>query len=466
MDNANTAAAEVEKVYTVAAAGLSRLAAVIEKLNKRAVKLGCAPIAFEQVGEVYSKTIRDPLTHIEMVVRLVDVLLCGKQPGVNGWQLVATIAPVKADDGSVANIVNVVPGFQGIPVEYRTVKMTCQHCNTLRYRNDVALLQEISTGTYKQIGRNCLADFLRSGDADALLGYADIIESARNAFDEESGGLGSASADAVKLVELLTWTCSIVAKVGAYVSKKKADIEGIMPTSFIAREVIIGRGKEADKARVEFQPTEANVEKAKLVIDWCRNVLPGLVEQDEANDYLYNLKISTANSECLIKLIGVAASAVSAYDRHISQKAEAANKVISKHFGVVGERINFLKVTVLRITSFDGFYGTSYASTLLTEDGNVAVWLGSSPIQSHVESVKADGTVTYTAGTANVGDKVVISATVKAHDNYKGACQTKLSRCQTWTPAGIEAELAKQAKKVAREAKKASKATKAAAQAA
>ena len=73
-------------------------------------------------------------------------------------------------------------------------------------------------------------------------------------------------------------------------------------------------------------------------------------------------------------------------------------------------------------------------------------WFGSVPLRT-----PADGKLVEN------GQRVVISASVKKHDEYKGVKQTILTRCTTWTDEGLALERAKQEKKAARDAKKAAK---------
>lgn len=78
-----------------------------------------------------------------------------------------------------------------------------------------------------------------------------------------------------------------------------------------------------------------------------------------------------------------------------------------KHTGEIGKRQTF-KVTVIRAFEFNGFYGMTHFVTMVAEDGCCLMSKG--------------------AFKAEVGDKLVIKATVKAHDEYKGQAQTVVQR--------------------------------------
>lgn len=82
----------------------------------------------------------------------------------------------------------------------------------------------------------------------------------------------------------------------------------------------------------------------------------------------------------------------------------------SEYIGEVKERLRDLKVTLTSIRSFEGYYGTSMVYTFM-QDENVLVW------------------ITTSCKDVEVGDTLLLTGTVKSHDEYRGVKQTKLSRC-------------------------------------
>lgn len=86
----------------------------------------------------------------------------------------------------------------------------------------------------------------------------------------------------------------------------------------------------------------------------------------------------------------------------------------SKHFGTVGQRVRKLRVTFIREAIFEGFYGATFVSTLMTDEGNVLVWKSS----------------TCLLGVRKPGTRFDLTATIKAHIEYNGVKQTVLSRCK------------------------------------
>lgn len=82
--------------------------------------------------------------------------------------------------------------------------------------------------------------------------------------------------------------------------------------------------------------------------------------------------------------------------------------VKKKITGEVGERLEFT-ATVTRQNSFDGMYGTTFFTTLVTKD-RVCLIVKSGSFYPEV------------------GEKLKFKATVKSHDDYKGQAQTVIQR--------------------------------------
>ena len=91
------------------------------------------------------------------------------------------------------------------------------------------------------------------------------------------------------------------------------------------------------------------------------------------------------------------------------RKAEfAAIDAASQHIGTVGARIVF-ELVLEAVFYVETVYGTLHIHRLRSLDGNIVIYKG--------QPLKA----------AN-GDKIAIKATIKAHEEYKGAKQTIISR--------------------------------------
>lgn len=85
-------------------------------------------------------------------------------------------------------------------------------------------------------------------------------------------------------------------------------------------------------------------------------------------------------------------------------------KSLSEYIGDIKERIRDIEVVLTNIRQFDGYYGMC---TIYTFDfnNNVLVWITSSEKDF------------------SIGEKLILTGTVKKHNEYKGVKQTELSRC-------------------------------------
>jgi len=90
-------------------------------------------------------------------------------------------------------------------------------------------------------------------------------------------------------------------------------------------------------------------------------------------------------------------------------EAEDARKAGTQFIGKVGERIRGLKIKVVRVVTGESQWGIWRIATCRTEDGNTVV------IKSGAFRVSEN-------------DELVITGTVKAHDEFRGEKQTQLER--------------------------------------
>lgn len=81
-----------------------------------------------------------------------------------------------------------------------------------------------------------------------------------------------------------------------------------------------------------------------------------------------------------------------------------------EYFGEPKTRYKGIKAKVVGSYGFDGFYGWVHIEKLLTENGEVLVYMGASGFEW------------------DVSDDVIIDFTVKSHEEYEGEIQTKILR--------------------------------------
>ena len=98
--------------------------------------------------------------------------------------------------------------------------------------------------------------------------------------------------------------------------------------------------------------------------------------------------------------------------------ADAAKKVIepeshSEFIGEIKERLRDIHAKLVSEREINSYYGTSILYTF-AQNENILVWFCSGcPIDKDI----------------HIGDEILLTGTVKAHDEYNGIKQTKLNRC-------------------------------------
>ena len=420
-------------LYRIPEENVPKLQERITKLNRRAAKLGMAPLVLTETGEEFvtrKKLIcNDPPRWHEYQLRFVLVTVTGTCPRVNGWLFCATI-----EHEDAGNILRTVPGLEAmLPIQYRTVATACEHCQTARIRKDTYILQS-EVGEWKQVGRNCLADFLRCEDPTGIAQWAEILaglDEEIGGYEDEMGG-GSGRETYLGLTVLLAQVACCVRKDG-WCSRKEARDSYIPKTASVDQAMCwfddkyVAKQSEADK--VKYAPTEADSQKAIDAIAWAQN-LP----YDVTNDYLWNIRTVSHREAVRGRDAGLAGSIIVAYGKHL--ESEIARKYEhdhpSEYFGTIGKREVFT-LTVIGRREIESDWGGTTLVMFRDAAGNKAKWFASE------------------AGEFQLDRTLTVKATVKAHDEYKGSRQTQLSRVAVWDEAFEIASkaAAKAAKKLA-----------------
>lgn len=395
-----------QKVYKIPSDNLGVLQAKFAKLGKRARKLGLPEPTYTEI-KVERVEKKDPDTFFTKVYLLHHITV---DPGcaevkVRGWTFIATIQ--HTEEGNIIRKV----GSADIPTQYRTVTNLCQHCNTTRYRKDTYILQHES-GEYKQVGRNCLADFFGH---DALMyaeraQYLTDLDALGESCEDEMGFDGGGGPAYEPLEVYLSYVAECI-KLDGWMSRGKArelDLAG-SATCDVAY-IHLNRRLASPRYQFLFQyPTEESKQVADAAIEWAAGI-----EGEDIPDYLHNIRTIARRMVCENRDMGLAASIVAAYQRHLStlrwKELQAKRAEIAQHVGQVGERIR-VKVMVEKVVQCDTMYGISHLHIMSDDDGNVFIWFSS-------------------AGAHETGSEIVLKGTVKKHDVRDGVKQNVLSRCE------------------------------------
>lgn len=417
-------------VYEIPEQNLDKLTDRFNKMVNRAKKCkGIAPTfsiihEYDEVGK-----------NGENVQRYLYITLDGELPKVKGWEFVATIDHTN----ETGNIIRNVPNQGGIPLSFRTATPLCEHCGHTRKRHETFVLRNVDDkSTYKQVGRNCLADFFDGELADYVVSLTELWES----LGEMVEGMGEFSGERTESrypsTYILALTQEVILEKG-WLSRTKAieqEESGNATSSLVSSLLTLpqyrsGYAEELWKTIVknreerEEEKQTALEQFAESALEWARSLDP---ESETTNDYLYNLHTIAKGESVTHKGLGLLCSLIPAYKRVVDgerERAEKASRPASTHLGNVGDRLVFENVTVEWVGQ------PTYSQ-----------WGATTP----VKFVDANGNVlmNWSSGESDYqkGEVVSIVGTVKAHAEYQGVAQTVINRIKEWDGKPV-----KQAKK-------------------
>lgn len=416
-------------VYDIPAYNYETLAEAIARMNRRAAKLGCEPLVLRIVREYEAE--RKSRTGAKYMQARMEVELLGETPRFQGWKLVAAVE--RLENGE--NLVRTVLG-ETVPEQFRATDFFCEHCGTVRSRKAVFVLHHESgdavgrPGGYVQVGRQCIADFLGHVSAENLAARAEwefsVLRTCEDAVDEDYCGRGGGEFRR-DITEYLTTVAIVVRRLG-WLSRSAAMERGQAgaSTSDIAWQLLIDWRKPYAQelvAKHDLHAEERDETLAKAALEWAQGQPTSGV-----SDYLYNLGVACRQRSVGYKTIGIVASAVAAYQRHLDKEVELnirrRQNLERKHVGTVGKRDDFTNVVVKRMRYFESEFGVRTLVTFEDASGNVLVWWASKELDDVEE-----------------GDAVDLRGTVKKHGDYNGCPQTELQRVKiTKKSAEIEAK--------------------------
>ena len=444
-------------IYEVPEANLPLLQEKIAKLNRRAAKLGCADIVINVLGSkevaIYAKDECGFETdRVAKYRKVIQITVTGAAPKINGWEFIAVIQPTFDEEGkNLGNILRGVPGAtREVPAQYRSADNNCDHCKTWRRRNETYVLMNDAQES-KQVGRNCLRDFLGHTNPEFYARYAEMLmdaaDLAMGSEDADFFGGGTRHIDRYMAEEILQLAaCSI--RLNGWRSNKTAREYGSLSTSGEVSNWLFARADERKTWEKPLQPSDEDKATAAEVVEW----LSGLHERTELNDYMYNLSVIGQGATFTTKNFGLACSAIPTYlremEREINRRKQFEGDANSQHVGEVDKRSDFMNLTLVftRDIEHEGYaYGAGTVTHMYKfkdEAGNVIVWFASNVYWN--PTTKQD---------INVGDTVSLTATVKKHDVYQDREGKYPAVKQTVITRAVEYKTKEQKKAEAKERK-------------
>lgn len=373
-----------EFTYLIPEPNVEKFRSKIEQLNRRAKKLGLAPLVAADAGVHEERTVRKVGKKEIVTVRLYrKVILTGERPKLNGWTMLGTVEHDTGGDSEL-NVLRNAPK-QTVPETYRTAPNVCDHCKTKRRRRDTFIIEK--DGEVCQIGRNCLQDFIGDINPKGIAWYYEL-------WHDPTAMLPSGDNTSKDYAPIEDYLAAVHAaiRVEGFVSRTAARFsENVCSTAGLAWAVLnppIRRHNEPESDLPKI--LDEDWEAAADILTWVRD---DLGSRENLTGYLANLVAATAGGWMRIKNDGLVASVFrarendqrtqaeverrrqEAADRKAKWAAQRANEK-DEFFGTLGEKIE-RRFTVIKVSEKDGDWGRYYSTMLKDEEGRMACLTGS-----------------------------------------------------------------------------------------
>jgi hypothetical protein len=408
-----------QTTYAVPESNFAKLCERLDKLTRRARKLGKAVPVLTKVGE-----------HTEVVDQkkvllrnYYDVVIESEPVCVADYDFVAKI---ELGDSEVGLVISRCPGvLEGvdIPLEYRKTTNYCTHCKKNVHRNSVFIIRHRITGDWAQIGRQCLGLYLGGVDPEDVVKQMECLIN----FDALCAGAQDPSyfgfnnqCDRLDLENTLNFVGFAIKKLGWLSRSKSRELAeqeiyknataDIVHSAYFTPKrdqsevvkTLVSDYDEIDES--EKQKLSEEVEKALV---WIRST-----DDEQNSDYLHNLFICCSGETFDRKHLGIVSSLLVAYNytNGLIEKKKI-EQATSNHIGTVGARDTF-RLKVVNLVETQSQWGAKTGVMFVDEQGNKLVWWASKTVD------------------VEVGTTYEVVGKVKKHTEYKGVNQTELSHCK------------------------------------
>ena len=374
----------------------------VDKLNKKAVKLGVEPMVLKY-GEKFSITHhQDPYTGAELVVPYVENFVKASLeytlPIIEGWYVAGRREILDSENGDLKPWTFAAPE-ENLPNQiHGRDHIECEHCGQNRNRKYSVVLRNTGDRSLKEVGSSCLRDFLGHDPRGALM-LAGFDPEVFFMDDDEYDGMGYHVSRVYELHGIIALSSAVIREFG-WMSVTNAEEKGLMPT----KDIVVRNLLQDTPEELRVTTTDEDQEKATATIQyWADN------END--NDYCMICNRMALLDQVPGRLVGFAASMLPSYQNHLNRLKELENDLPSEHQGVRGERLKQIPVECTFYKDFETFYGSNTLYKFIDESGNIYVTF-------------------YSGGTwsADRGDKGLLTGTVKDHTEFNGKPETKLNR--------------------------------------
>lgn len=284
----------------------------------------------------------------------------------------------------------------------------CDHCGVDRNRTRLYLVRDERDGSILQLGHSCIE--LYTGVSPKGLWALEFDEDLREVSDSE-GSFGVRDLGAgIDLVLAYAYAHSNQGRsyvaTGGYTDTPTVDQ---VRTSLFTSLTNL---RAEDRAYFEGKAAEAATYLGNAEL--LAAIKAAVATTDADSDYGRNLRVILAGEWVTGRNVGILASLVKIYAKHLQLEAErAANPIAAGFIGAVGQRLRDLELTLTTVRGIEGHYGETTLIIGRTGDGHVVKWFASG------------------AHDVTVGQTLRLeAATVKDHEPYQGVDQTVVTRAK------------------------------------
>lgn len=407
-DNESSVIEPVNNRAMLSAEVLPILQSKIQPLNRRAAKLKLPPIEIKIHGETW-KEIQSPVGGAPYKQKIVDVEVIGQTPKLADWTFVATIE--HKEGGNIIRIVPDEENNQEIKRFFDAQPHYCDWCKKKRRRIDTFIVRNTTTNELKQVGRNCLKDFLGGKEPGAILWYLSVVGTLSSVLSDAAGeyersGRMEYSHEPVNVLAL----ASLIVDNYGFVKTSEREIKGLTTADFVRHIMFHPRpprepeifSKTRDQIHAEFSQRKQEAEK---IVQWFNT---SITPQEKASNNFFHTLDVLLKSKISERDVGYLVAIVPMYKK--AQEDKLAQKTPSQWVGAVGQKIAPTSVKVTGEQTIDGPYGRTQIVRMQDANGNMYTWFNNS------------------AGKYQQGEEMTIVGTIKKHDEFRGTKVTVLTR--------------------------------------
>lgn len=278
----------------------------------------------------------------------------------------------------------------------------CEHCEHNRRRNSVFIIKSEKDGV-KQVGSACVKDYTGL-DISAVLHMTKLMKELDEIYEMDP--------KPHLYIPVRYFLALTIRDIREYGYKSRKDNPGTCTADAVLHSY-------SDPLHL-IKPEDSHFKQADTVIAWVKENADQYTERSE---FWYNLMTIAKEEVFDPKFAGYLAYLPVAYAKEMDKldelKKRESNRAQSEYVGTVKERFE-TQVTVKRVAEFDTEYGLMRIIVLLDLDGNILVWKTSTGYDlANYYYDNLDSGLTHI---------FKIKATVKEHQEYKGAKQTAITR--------------------------------------